>query len=305
MQRPYDEWNDVFLVNQGVDPYLNAFAFEEENQAARSDEAQVEEKWPHHVKRGIEMIQGVEAQDEWIEAFAAQWGGLTQEAIERAFFEGKGDERVTALCMLGFSPYAQATAHLLPLLQSSNPKERWLSAVCLGERGESQAHPMLETMLTEFLPSAKAPVPIAQQYWFDTKRMWVANLLFDANDPSIVPLFRRAFVVSIQAEYFVRNPISLDYGRRFQRHLMRLLGKRGAFGVLVGLEVSALHLQVATVNLALGFRYDDQRAFELIDRFPLDRKKSFGAEVAVVLTERFGLTEEEQDRFLDAHRLHP
>jgi hypothetical protein len=262
------------------------------------------EKWPHYIKQGFEMVHGVEVQDEWIEAFAARWGGLTQEAIEQAFLKGSRDDRLIALCVLGYSPFPQASSLLVPLLYSSSPEERWLSALCLGERKDERTWPILETMLTEFLPTAEAPIPIEHQYWFDSKRMWVASLLFDLDDPLIVPLFRRAFLLSVRAERFLSSPVSLDYGRMFQNHVMHLLGKRGALGVLVGLDILSTYLQTAVVNLALGSCHYEERFPPFGGMIPPGAGTRFHKEINAVLTERFGLTEEEQELFLTTYRLH-
>jgi hypothetical protein len=213
-------------------------------------------KWPDYIERGFEMIYGEYIPDSEVEAFASRWGGLEPENFVRALSEGQGEERLLAICVIGWSDLPQASTLLLPFLKSSNAKERWLSALCLGRMKEEAAFPVLVSMLTEFLPSEASPLLVEEQAWFDEERSQAAYTLSHWEDPALIPLFRHAYETSVQAERSLPDDphilVLTQVWYNYQDVLVRLLGRWGAFGALTGMKLPPYHLRLAIVNMAIA-----------------------------------------------------
>ncbi len=232
-----------------------------------------------------------EGHEEAIERFASHWGGLDVETFSRVLEEGQGEDKVIALFALGYMATPQARERLLPFLQSTEPMERWASALCLGEMKDEHALPVLQGMLLEGLSPPIDPLFSENKSWLDGLRLRVAYLLGDWGPHSVIPLMRQAFATIWKLEQSEPQDEFLYY---YQDALMYALGQRGAFGVLTGLALSPPRRRLAMLYLALGHL----RAREHYDRINMaiiiDIDKGLQAEVARVLEQRFGLTAAEQ-----------
>jgi len=90
-----------------------------------------------------------EIREERIEAFRNRWGALERDAFERALQEGDEDDRLCALFALGYLAPTGVEDLLVPFLRSPVRKERWASAMVLGEGKDGRAFPFLLTLLLE------------------------------------------------------------------------------------------------------------------------------------------------------------
>ncbi len=69
-----------------------------------------------------------------IDAFARCWHGLEPEAFTRALESGTPEEKAIALFALSYSNHPNAQAMLYTALESVEPMEQWVSALCLGDK---------------------------------------------------------------------------------------------------------------------------------------------------------------------------
>ncbi|HEU5230535.1 MAG TPA: hypothetical protein VFU49_22125 [Ktedonobacteraceae bacterium] len=90
-----------------------------------------------------------EIREERIEAFRTRWGTLERDAFKRALQEGDEDDRLCALFALGYFAPAGVEGLLVPFLHSPVRKERWASAIVLGEGRDERAFPFLLALLLE------------------------------------------------------------------------------------------------------------------------------------------------------------
>jgi len=268
-------------------------------------------EWPDFMKRGLEMLYGEYQPDQEMKEFIARWGGFDREALVRALAEGQGEDRLLAICLIGESGLPRARTLFLPFLQSSNPKERWLSALYLGRKKEKLALPVLITMLTEFLPSEEFPTPVTDLAWFDELRGRAVSTLLLWKDTSLVVAFRQAFATSVRAEEYlpdhpVRRRIVLLNWYSYQDGLSYALGRRGAFGALLGIPLSPHRQRIALLKMAMGYKQVEGRlvAGELEYGWEYEGplRASMRAILRAILAERFGLSHEEQKYYLDNYK---
>ena len=270
-----------------------------------NDKDQNSTEWTDIIKRGIEMLYGEYQPEQEMQEFIALWGGFDQETLVRVLTEGQGEHRLLAICIIGESNLQQARALLLPFLQSIQPKERWLSAIYLGRRREELALPVLIIMLTEFLPCKEFSTP-EEMSWFAEYRGAVVSTLLLWNDTSLVAAFRHAFAVSVEAErYLPDHPvfrrITLDYWYSYQDNLSYALGSKGAFGALMGIPISPLRQRIAMLKMIIGYKRVEIRrgASELV--FGWEENGELKSSMKAMLEQYFGLSEEEQNDYLNNH----
>ncbi len=264
---------------------------------------QLRKKWPAFLKRGLEMLCGEYRPLQEMKAFLARWGGVDRETLVRVLAEGEGEDRLLAICCIGESDLPQARTLLLPFLQSVHPQERWLSALYLGRKKEQLALPVLITMLTEYLPSEESPAP-EDMMRFDELRGSVVSTLLLWKDASLVAAFRRALATSVKAEQYLpdhpvqRRIILLNwYG--YQDGLSYALGRKGAFGALLGIPFSSSRQRIAMLKMAMGYKQVKARLIgsELV--FGWEQEGELRTSMKVVLEQRFGLSEAEQEEALN------
>jgi hypothetical protein len=228
--------------------------------------------------------------EEAIEAFASRWGGLDKDTFRHVLEVGQGVEKLIAIFALGESNIPQAQEWLFPLLSSVVEVERWASACCLGMMKDERAIPQLQEMLL-FERSVEAPYPSMQGIgeWYIAYRQKIAYLFGEWGPPSVVPVLRQAFKTVWELE---KQGYRTQFDYQYQDALAYALGQREALGMLSGLDLSAPRLRLAMFCLALGY-------LRVGDRYPhfnigMMFDKVIEQEVAVVLEQRFGLTEEER-----------
>lgn len=263
--------------------------------------------WPDFVKRGLEMLYGEHQPDQEMKEFIARWGGFDREALVRALAEGQGEDRLLAICLIGESGLPRARTLFLPFLQSSNPKERWLSALYLGRKKEKLALPVLITMLTEFFPSEEFPTPVIDLAWFDELRGRAVSTLLLWKDASLVVAFRQAFATSVRTEEYlpdhpVRRRIVLLNWYSYQDGLSYALGRRGAFGALIGIPLSPHRQRIAILKMAMGYKQVEGRLVAGELEYGWEYEGPLRVSMKAILAERFGLSQEEQEYYLDNYK---
>jgi len=263
--------------------------------------------WPDFVKRGLEMLYGEHQSDQEMKEFIARWGGFDREALVRALAEGHGEDRLLAICLIGESGLPRVRTLLFPFLQSSNPKERWLNALYLGRKKEKLALPVLITMLTEFFPSEQSPTPTTDLAWFDELRGSAVSTLLLWKEASVIVAFRQAFATSVRAEEYlpdhpVRKRIVLLNWYSYQDSLSYALGRRGAFGALLGIPLAPRRQRIALLEMAMGYKQIEGRLVASEVEYGWEYEGPLRASMKAILAERFGLSHEEQEYYLDNYK---
>lgn len=112
-------------------------------------------RWPDPIQRAFfdawidedDMPDGM--RDQRTETFQMRWGVLDRSAFQRALQEGDEADRLCALFTLGYLAPAGVEDLLVPFLSSPVRKERWTSAIALGEGKDERAFPVLQELLVE------------------------------------------------------------------------------------------------------------------------------------------------------------
>ncbi len=133
------------------------------------------------------------------------------------------------------------------------------------------------------------------------KRPQVITLLAQWDDASLVPRLRDMFGLFWQVEQKLNYRSEVDYG--YYDAIAYVLGQRGGFGALTGLCLPTRHLNMAYTFMAFGALHPNT---------PLKEENMFlsiaGAEaksqVAAILGQRFGFSEEEQEEYVNNYYLY-
>ena len=274
---------------------------------SNNEKEQHKVQWPDFIQRGIEMLYGEYQPDQEVKEFIARWGGLDKETLVRALSEGQGEDRLLAICIIGESDLSQARILLLPFLHSPEAKERWFSALYLGRRKEKLALPVLITMLTEFLPSEESPSLVTDPAWFDQLRGRAVDTLLLWKEASLASVFRQAFLASVNGERYlpehpVRRRILLRDWYSYQDGLSYALGRKGAFGALTGIPLSPRHQRIAIVKMAIGYKQVEAHLIAGELEYGWEQEGELRTSVKAVLAQRFGLSEGEQEYYLDTYK---
>lgn len=262
--------------------------------------------WPDYVENGFAFIYGEYIPPYEVEAFRTRWGDLERETFIRVLSEGRGQDRLLAMCVLGESHLPQAPALLRPFLHSTDDEERWISALTLGKLKDEAALPVLIYMLTEALPTAEAPYSHSEddaRPGFTQWRLATAVTLHQWDDRKLVPVFRQALLANIRAEAY--NPFRKDFWFSFQDVLISALGRWKAFGGLTGLVLSPTRLKSALMTLAAGacssgYYYPDHVVAPWEKNW-LEGNEPLRNAIKAILAEQFGLSEEEQEQHLEEY----
>lgn len=268
------------------------------------DEEYHRHPWPDFLKPALEMLYGEYQPDQEIREFIARWGGFDPETLARMLTQGHEEDRLLGICIVGESKPANRRAMLLPFLQSPHPKERWLSALYLGREKEPLALPALLTMLTEFLPSEEAPRPEVDIAWFDELRGNAVDTLLLWDDLYLMVAFRQAFATSVQAEqYLPRLPtqrrIVLLNWFSYQDGLSYALGRQGAFGALMDIPLSLPRQRIAILQMVMGYLQIEMPLIAGNLDVGWEQEGKLRSALKSVLEQRFGLSEEEQNEYLN------
>ncbi len=232
-----------------------------------------------------------------IDAFAQRWHGLEAEAFTRAFQGGTPEERALALFALSYSDSPNAQALLSTALGSIEPMEQWAGALCLGERKDDRALPVLLSCFEEFLPPRMHPLE-REGGLYHSWRIRAAYLLGEWGRKDLVPALRQALDIAWkleQADTIDRKHVWHDY----QDELIYALGRLEAFGALVGFSLPAPRLQLWIVLLACGSLQAQSRYGDLLTQMQIN--ETLKKEIAQVLEQRFGVPAEKQAAYIDSY----
>lgn len=253
--------------------------------------------YPDYIDRAFSTVYYGGDSERKIEAFAQLWNGLEAEAFLRAFESGTPEEQAVALFALSYSHHPSAQALLSTALESINPMEQWVAALCLAESKDERAIPLLLSFFQEMLPPLMHP--FSQEgglyhYW----RIKAAFLLGEWGRKDLVPALREAFETAWkleQADIIDRKHVWHDY----QDALVYALGRLEAFGALVGFSLPAPRLQLWVVFLTCGSLQAQSRYGDLLTQVQLN--ETLREEIAQVLEQRFGIPAEKQVAYIDSY----
>lgn len=231
------------------------------------------------------------------DAFAERWHGLEAEALIRAFEGGTPEGKAVALFALSASQNPNAQALLDAALESGEPTVQWASALCLAERKDERAFPVLLSFFEDLLPPRLHPLEREgglYHFW----RMKATSLLADWGRRDVIPALRQALDTAWrleQADTIDRKHVWHDY----QDELVYALGRLEAFGILVGFSLPVARLQFWMILLACGFLQARSRYGDLLTQVQIN--ETLKKEIAQVLEQRFGTPAKEQRAYIDSY----
>jgi hypothetical protein len=253
--------------------------------------------WPDDVDRAFRVVYyGGDAKQK-IEAFAQRWNGLETEAFSRALENGTQEEKAVALFVLSDRNVPNIQEILLAALESIEPMEQWASTLCLGEKKDKQALPVLLSFFNEFLPPAIHPLE-REGGLYHAWRIRTASLLGEWGRKDMVPAIRKAFGKAWkleQADIIDRKHVWHEY----QDELIYALGRLEAFGSLVGFTLPEARLRFWLVLLAAGSLQARNRYGDFLTQIQIN--ETLQHEIAQVLEQRFGISPEHQMSYIDAY----
>jgi len=160
-------------------------------------------------------------------------------------------QHITALCVIGSSDLPEKSALLLPFLESSVKKERWVSACFLGMMGNEQAKPTLFSMLTEEPPLLVKASWAEQDSWYEDWRSYAPALLRQWQTVEVLARLQQALAQWIEAEPFFDPEYS--FWRAYEAELCYELGYRGDFTLGPTGALEEDHRQMLMVDTARGY----------------------------------------------------
>lgn len=264
------------------------------------------DSWPEHIDYALARLGDPnQAEREQIASFAQHWGGLDLAACIQALGSGIEHDRLFALLALSHLDAEPARLLVRQALRSERPKERWISAIGLGEGGDKQALPVLCTMLTEFLPKQADEHPREQNSFYFTFRGYAPEIIGRLGEPLATPALRHALeqLVSLLGQRSFKaieafpssNPYIRDY-ISYEDSIVYALGRLGAFGALTGLPVAESWLRLWTLHLVMGHLHG---AYPWQDMVRWRYHPELEMDIRHTLMFQFGLTLDEQHALLD------
>jgi HEAT repeat protein len=257
--------------------------------------------WPQQVVSALNQLGYEYPGDElYIEGFTGRWGGLDRHTLVRVLGQGQGDDILLAIFAVGDIHNSESSDLLAPFLASSQPRERWASALCLGQMKDERALPVLLHMLTEFLPPDVQYAPEGYiEISFDDWRPTVALLVGEYGRLEVVPVLVQALQELRRQEQMSR--IDFQYHGKLwhicQNHIVYGLGWLGQSEKLAEWEVPEVQKNVWRVYLALGYVHAHTHYPDVL-LARLKNKPALRAQIVEVLEQQWGLSVEEQVRCL-------
>ncbi len=255
------------------------------------------DSWPDSVDRAFRAVYYGGDYEREIGTFAGRWNSLETEAFTRALESGTPEEKALALFALSYSDSPNAHAILSTALESLEPMEQWASALCLGERKDEQALPVLLSCFEEFLPPGMHPLG-REGGLYHSWRIRAAYLLGEWGRKDLIPALRQALDNAWRlelADTIDRKHVWHDY----QDELVYALGRLEAFGAFVGFSLPVPRLQFWVVMLACGSLQARSRYGDLLSQVQIN--EILKEEIAQVLEQRFGVPVEKQKAYIDSY----
>lgn len=262
--------------------------------------------WPEYVDIAYRAL-GYEEYHLQLRVFLGRWGSIDLETFERVLHEGQCEERVLAIFALGSARISVARELLLPFPQSTEPRERWASALCLGQMREEQALAPLCELLTANFPPKEQPESQAVGRWFyNNCRLKAILILAEWTRPEVVPRLLTALQAYWEMEQAIIAHSHLGIGSRYwrwcQSRVAYALGWLGAFDLPRNMQVGERRLSAWNVYLALGHLHAHVGIPDIFTKLGtlLRQSRGFHDLVCHVLEVQLGLSQEEQERCLNA-----
>lgn len=230
-------------------------------------------------------------------AFTQRWGGFSEETLTRALTAGTPEEQTLAIFALAQSEDRQVDELLHARLTSSEPMERWASAIALGKRRAKRALPVLTALLGECLPPHMHPLE-REGGLYHAWRLKVAALFGEWGLRDQVPVLRHALLRAWELEQ-AEQPETCHIWHPYQDELVYALGRLEAFGVLIGMAIPKRRQRLWAVLLACGSLQARRRYGDLLTHVQIN--ETLKMEIAQVLAQRFGLLEDEQKEWIEEY----
>jgi len=258
-------------------------------------------QWPEHVVYALRCL-GYEYpyDEEVVEKLQARLGGLEWDRFVQALEQEPGEDRLFALFAVGAKDNTSARALLAPFLDSSYPKERWASALCLGEMKDERALPRLCEMITEYLPPNEQLTSKGYFEWhYDYWRSSVAGLLGEWERQTLVLVLYAALKELWQQEQLIppMKILSIRSWQHSQDRIAYALGQLKRFQLITDVDATEKRRCLWMVLTALGH-------LRAVESYPDVFRRTvwndivLQEQVSKVLQEHFGLAKEEQERCL-------
>jgi hypothetical protein len=266
-------------------------------------------QWPEHIQRAFTNTWIHDhAYANIIDSFIEHWGSLDTQAFIRAIRNGEGRERLFAMFALAEQPKPGIEEVYFPFLNSSSQEERWTSLICLGRLKDERVFPaLLQLLLEAHQMYFWRPVYDDDSLWFHRQHCNLIRLLGAWGKEQVVPALRQTLHTVWQCEH-QPGPFDGRWGCRWddlhvlEDHLAYALGALEAWGALTDLQLDTKHRNWIIHYMILGHlqvpldRWTNALWYA-VDTYPSFVSIEEGKHIKRILTQRFGLTEEEQAAF--------
>lgn len=260
------------------------------------------------LKRGFSFAeeQGTgKTYEQFLERFIERWGTPDQQTLAHVLQEGSGLARVFSIWALAGLAPGEARQLLVPLLSSTQPKEKWSSALCLGDLGVPEAVPVLCSMLSELLAAPGTPRPAGtwKQCWYDQMREFIPRVLRPFQHPGIIGACLRALEKQITAEQWYGY--DKDLWHEYQDFLAYELGYREAWKPLVESALPRARQQIALVMMVIGYEDRRHQRDRVLDQIPLlvdqEMQPDLHQQVLHALMEMFSFSKRDAASYLQRY----
>lgn len=213
-------------------------------------------------------------------------------------------QRITALCVIGFSHLPENSAFFLPFLESSVKKENWVSAVFLGMTGNELVIPTLINMLTDELPILVKKSWSEQDNWYENWRSLIPRLLRKWQTLEVLASLQNALAQWLQMEHLFDQ--AFDFWQEYEGELCYELGYRADFSQFTKLTIEEDRRYMLMVDATRGY-LTASRKMTLYEEY-LHRKnfrhmyKSMQEDLIFILYKKFGISRDIAKDILKKYR---